>query len=579
MAEIHLPKAWSDWQLTDLVGSGNYGTVYKAERRLKDQAFVSAIKVIPVPPENENTGSIRSEAGDDQAAYDYYHEAVEDFEREIKSMDALKGITNIVTIEDYAVEKRSDRIGWYIYLRMEFLKSFPEYQTEHMMTEDDVIRLGIDLSTALSYCGKARILHRDIKPENIFVSQYGNFKLGDFGISRTFDKTVGSYTQSGTKMYEAPEVMKGGKYGASADQYSLGLVLYVLMNNNRTPLVSMEKQFPGYKERVEALQKRLDGAQLPPPAKASEEFAKIILKAVAYDPKDRYTNIDDMREDLLGLQQKRKTGKTEQDDRAPENDGQKAVVSLRNKRRIAISGIAVAVIAVMILVFFHIQSPQGKHLGGESETEPQTAAEARSATDYKITTEEQAASEAESDTEQEMALETDETSSLTVPMETEYSSEKVLGGSATSDFQTSEAETSVSEILDPLYDRLTRYGTDDYCYFASEDGEYGIYFDKSTFTIESLTNGMGSYSAFKGGSGNLIRGSYTDDGRTIRIQESNGDVVIVEYTLHNDGDNHYLEAKLGNIDPMKFYVRNSMNYFDLGSDVGDLIKNLDSLFG
>ena len=52
---------------------------------------------------------------------------------------------------------------------------------EKQLTENEVIQLGLDLSKALEYCRKLNIIHRDIKPENIFVSRFGDFKLGDFG--------------------------------------------------------------------------------------------------------------------------------------------------------------------------------------------------------------------------------------------------------------------------------------------------------------------------------------------------------------------------------------------------------------
>lgn len=302
---VHLPDSWSDWTVTDLIGSGSFGTVYRAERKLQDQTLVSAVKVIPVPPEGEKTDAILHEARSNQEAYAYYHEVVEDFEREIRNMDALKGITNVVSIQDYAVEKCTDRVGWLVYLRMEFLKCFTDYQTEHQMTEEDVVRLGIDICTALSYCDQAKILHRDVKPENIFVSKYGNFKLGDFGISRTFERSVGTYTQNGTELYMAPEIVHNEPYGAAADQYSLGLVLYTLMNDNRMPFLSLTDQLPGYRERREALQKRLDGALLPDPKNADSAFSKIILKACAYRPEDRYPDAEAMKKDLVKLKTER----------------------------------------------------------------------------------------------------------------------------------------------------------------------------------------------------------------------------------------------------------------------------------
>ena len=61
-----------------------------------------------------------------------------------------------------------------------------------------VIKLGMDLSKALEYCRKLKIIHRDIKPENIFVSRFGDFKLGDFGIARELERTMSGFSKKGT---------------------------------------------------------------------------------------------------------------------------------------------------------------------------------------------------------------------------------------------------------------------------------------------------------------------------------------------------------------------------------------------
>lgn len=109
-------------------------------------------------------------------------------------------------------------------IQMEYLTSFPDYYSSHLLGEKEVLRLGIDIAAALVDCERLDIIHRDIKPENIFVSRYGNFKLGDFGISRTLDRTIGTYTQGGTRMYEASEILENEKYGPSVDRVSACIV-------------------------------------------------------------------------------------------------------------------------------------------------------------------------------------------------------------------------------------------------------------------------------------------------------------------------------------------------------------------
>ena len=47
--EVRLPDNWSDWKITNLVGAGSYGAVYRAEKQLDGQTYVCAIKIINIP--------------------------------------------------------------------------------------------------------------------------------------------------------------------------------------------------------------------------------------------------------------------------------------------------------------------------------------------------------------------------------------------------------------------------------------------------------------------------------------------------------------------------------------------------
>ena len=103
------------------------------------------------------------------------------------------------------------------------------------------MKLGIDLCRSLEYCGQLHIIHRDIKPENIFVSRFGDFKLGDFGIARELEKTMSTFQKGNLFLYGAGDV-QGEQYDSRVDIYALGLVLYKLMNHNRLPFLNLEKQ-------------------------------------------------------------------------------------------------------------------------------------------------------------------------------------------------------------------------------------------------------------------------------------------------------------------------------------------------
>ena len=70
--------------------------------------------------------------------------------KEIAAMNALKGITNIVSVEDSTIQENEDGSGWTIFIRMELLTPFQEYRLKHVPTEKDTIQLGLDLCNALA---------------------------------------------------------------------------------------------------------------------------------------------------------------------------------------------------------------------------------------------------------------------------------------------------------------------------------------------------------------------------------------------------------------------------------------------
>ncbi|WP_195565334.1 serine/threonine-protein kinase [Blautia wexlerae] len=308
-------SAWPEWKITEKIGEGSFGKVYKAQRTERGKSFYSAIKIINIPGSQSELNSVRSETGDDQSARQYFQNLVEECIQEISTMEYFRGNSYIVSVEDFKVMEYLDAIGWEISIRMEYLTSFMDYCAEKQLTEKEVIKLGMDLSKALEYCRKLKIIHRDIKPENIFVSRFGDFKLGDCGIARELERTMSGFSKKGTYSYMAPEMYKGKKYDSRVDIYSLGIVLYRLMNHNRLPFMSLEKQFITYRDKENALNKRVAGEQMSIPVDAGEQFARIILKACAYDPAQRYQTpeelygaLDDLKNGRAGRSQQLPNG-------------------------------------------------------------------------------------------------------------------------------------------------------------------------------------------------------------------------------------------------------------------------------
>lgn len=288
-----------NWVLERTIGEGSFGKVFEAVQQ-DDQfgkRYKAAVKIITIPPNESELRSVRDDLPDDEAVSAYFHGVVDDMIREIDLMYQLKGDSNIVSYEGHALVRHDNGIGWDIIIRMELLTPLLTHIKSHAMTKRDVMELGIDICRALELCQKHNVIHRDIKPENIFVSSSGRYKLGDFGIARTAERTTG-LSKKGTYTYMAPEVYRGSDYGPSVDIYSLGIVLYRLLNNSRTPFLPPYPNPITYSDREQALIRRISGEPLPRPANADGRLAEIVLKACAYKSKDRYSAPWIMRTDL-----------------------------------------------------------------------------------------------------------------------------------------------------------------------------------------------------------------------------------------------------------------------------------------
>jgi len=299
MAEL-IKAPWSDWETVRMIGRGSFGTVYEIQRKLVDEDTESAaLKVITIPQNPGDVEELYSEGYDDESITATFNSHLKSIVAEYSLMRKMDGSANIVNCKDIRYIQHDDGIGWDIFIRMELLtplmKALPADTAEQT-----IIKIGKDICNALVLCKKHEIIHRDIKPQNIFVSPNGDYKLGDFGIAKTVEKTMGG-TKIGTYKYMAPEVYNNQPYGSAADIYSLGLVLYWLLNERRMPFMPLPPAKLGAEMDEEARHRRLSGERLPAPAHGSDELKQIVLKACAYDPKDRYTSAATMLDDLNKL--------------------------------------------------------------------------------------------------------------------------------------------------------------------------------------------------------------------------------------------------------------------------------------
>ena len=307
--EEELKTFWPQWHVIQCLGGGAFGDVFEIYRDNFGIREKSALKMIQIRDVTETaylitpTGEAESRSQDGQA------EIPKAFRNEIQIMEALRGAPNIVTIEDFYLKREES--STMLFVRMELLTSFQQILAERQrdqqpFTIPEILKIGRDICTALMYCETKKIIHRDIKPANLFLDVFGNYKVGDFGVSRHMDTVHRALTMTGigTISYMAPEVFKGQLYNNTVDIYALGLILYQLLNNNRIPFLPTEGSYTT-KDIDSANYKRLHGESLPSLTgirigneTVDASLDAMIRKACAIRSEDRYQSAKAFYEDL-----------------------------------------------------------------------------------------------------------------------------------------------------------------------------------------------------------------------------------------------------------------------------------------
>lgn len=157
------------------------------------------------------------------------------------------------------------------------------------------------VANALAYAHKRGVLHRDVKPSNILISEDGSPALTDFGIAMLIDQEDKSrLTRTGfgvgTAEYMAPEQWKGEAF-EQTDVYALGVVLYELITGTR-PYEADTPHEIAIKQATEPIQRPVEMVKDLPP-----EVERVLFKALALKPEDRYPSMKDLAAELLALGQ------------------------------------------------------------------------------------------------------------------------------------------------------------------------------------------------------------------------------------------------------------------------------------
>lgn len=266
---------WDKWYLDGFIGEGNFASVYKIRKEENGVTSYAALKVISIPKvQAEN----RRNNGNHNTLNGFFKQIIDSIEPDIKNLLCLKGKSNIIAYEDYLIIERESEVGYDILLRMELTTNIMAAFSEEDMSNKEIIKLGRDLCWGLFEAHKEKIFHMDIKPENIFVSQYGDYSLGDFFLAKRIESFQPGLFKNNSKVFTAPEVIRESKYGIGADIYGVGVILHVLLNDGMI---------------VPEFEDRSVHSVIPKPVRASDRIYSIVEKAISYQEEDRYESAEE----------------------------------------------------------------------------------------------------------------------------------------------------------------------------------------------------------------------------------------------------------------------------------------------
>ncbi|HWQ29429.1 MAG TPA: protein kinase [Negativicutes bacterium] len=289
---------WGSWRAAELTGREGRCELYRVYREEWGRQYVSTVKLLSLAISQEDRNEAKAIGADPSAMSEYFRKLAGSVQDEIELMYRLRGNNNIVAYEDHVIYERKDLPGWDVLIRMEYLKTLTEFLGDRTMERNDAARLGIDICRALEACEREGIIHRDIRDSNIFVTPKGEFKLGSFGMAKEASKAARALTVLPSPLYMAPELYKEQGYDSSVDIYSLGIVLYRLLNKGRLPFFPMPPDTITADAAERALVLRMSGEVPALPADSDAGLGAIILKACSYEKKDRYKSPAEFRQKL-----------------------------------------------------------------------------------------------------------------------------------------------------------------------------------------------------------------------------------------------------------------------------------------
>ncbi len=225
----------------------------------------------------------------------YFNEKLRRADAEVAKIAAISQHPNIERILAHAILPGADGIGGTVFILTEALPTLLGYFSGRRITKAKLLSFTSQICDALEACRAAGVLHRNIRPQCLFATEDGVFKLGRFDYAFRAAEGVASRGLRG--QYAAPELIRGETYDSRADIYALGMVLYMMSNAGCTPFL-MERGADA-QAVSDAMNRRLSGEAFPPPRYRDPDLERIIGRACAFDPAQRYQRPSEMKQDAV----------------------------------------------------------------------------------------------------------------------------------------------------------------------------------------------------------------------------------------------------------------------------------------
>ena len=256
------------YELLEVIGTGGMAVVYKARcHRLNRLVAVKVLK-------DEFSGD-------------------EEFRRRFRAEGeavAMLSHPNIVQVFDVSASDNA----YYIVMELIDGISLKQYmEVKGVLNWKETLHFATQIAMGLEHAHSRGIVHRDIKPHNVMVLKNGSVKVMDFGIAQVMNKSTTLTKEAlGSVHYISPEQAKGSFTDSRSDIYSLGVVMYEMMTG-RPP-------YDGESPVAVAIQHINGGAAMPSTLNPNipRGMEQIIMKAMALDPRDRYTSATELLADL-----------------------------------------------------------------------------------------------------------------------------------------------------------------------------------------------------------------------------------------------------------------------------------------